>query len=357
MVDSLNSAMGRRHVADDAQDKTLSRWLYAVCFFIIVLVVFGGWVRLTRSGLSIVEWDIITGMVPPLSEAAWQAEFLQYQETPEFIIINKSMTLSEYKFIYYNEWIHRMLGRFTGMLFALPCFYFLFRGRIPWRKSGIYVAIGLGFAFQGFLGWYMVSSGLVDIPAVSHYRLTAHLVTALGLLGLTYWAANNNIYGAEKPADQKERSAPKRMAVFLIVALLIQISYGGLVAGLKAGHVSNTWPLMYGRIIPAGLLSAVEPWWRNLLESPPAVHYVHRWFAFTVLIVAIWLLDIAKKRDMETAVTKGAKVMIWLVVLQISLGVSVVWFGVPLWLALTHQATAIALFLATVYLNHRLYYV
>jgi heme a synthase len=356
MVDSLNEAMSRSQETAVAQDKALSRWLYAVCFFIIVLIVFGGWVRLTRSGLSIVEWEVITGMVPPLSETAWQEAFIKYQETPEFLIVNKSMILDEYKFIYYNEWIHRMLGRFTGMLFALPCFFYLFTKRIPWRKSGIYVAVGLGFAFQGFLGWYMVSSGLVDIPSVSHYRLTAHLVTALVLLGLTYWAANNNIYGTDKPANHSDRAAPKVIAVFLMVSLLIQISYGGLVAGLKAGHVSNTWPLMYGRIIPSGLLSAIEPWWRNLIESPPAVHYIHRWFAFAVLIMAVLLLYVAKKRTLNATIIKGAKLMIVLVTVQITLGISVVWLGVPLWLALTHQAAAIALFMTTVYLSHRLYF-
>lgn len=338
-------------------NKTISRWLYAVCFFIIVLVVFGGWVRLTRSGLSMVEWRVITGSIPPLNEASWQEAFVKYQQTPEFLIINKAMTLAEYKFIYYNEYIHRMLGRFTGMLFVVPFFYFLFTGRIPWKKSGIYMGIGLGFAFQGFLGWYMVSSGLVDIPAVSHYRLTAHLLTALGLLGVTFWAAINNVYGTKKPRNLNDRAAPKKMALFLLVVLLIQISYGGLVAGLKAGHASNTWPLMYGRLIPSGLLSAIEPWWRNLIESPPAVHYVHRWFAFAVLIVSIWLHTVAKKRNLYPTMQNGVKLLIVLVIIQITFGVSVIWFQVPLVLALLHQTMAISLYLVTVFLNHRLVYV
>ncbi len=296
-------------------DKVISRWLFAVCFFIIVLVIFGGWVRLTRSGLSIVEWQVVVGSVPPITAADWQEAFVKYQQTPEFKVINQAMTLDEYKFIYYNEYIHRMLGRFTGLLYVLPLFYFLFRGRIKWRKSGMYLAIGLGFAFQGYMGWYMVSSGLIDIPAVSHYRLTAHLLTALTLLGLTFWTALNNIYGSTRPQNTSERATPKRMAVFLVVVLLIQISYGGLVAGLKAGHASSTWPLMYGRLLPLSIFSAVEPWWRNFIESPPAVHYVHRWFAFIVLAVAIWLYTIVKNRNLLPTTLKGSKWMIALVFL------------------------------------------
>lgn len=339
-----------------ANDKVISRWLFAVCFFIIVLVIFGGWVRLTRSGLSMVEWKVFIGSIPPITETDWQEAFVKYQQTPEFKIINQTMTLAEYKFIYYNEYIHRMLGRFTGLLYVLPLFYFLFRGRIAWRKSGIYQAIGLGFAGQGYLGWYMVSSGLVDIPAVSHYRLTAHLVTALSLLGLTFWAALNNIYGSKRAENSGERSTPKKMAVFLVVVLMIQISYGGLVAGLKAGHASSTWPLMYGRLIPLSIFNAIEPWWRNLIESPPAVHYVHRWFAFAVLIVAIWLYYIAKNRNLLPPTLKGAKWMIVMVLVQITFGVTVIWFHVPLILALTHQGIAISLLLISIFLNHRLYF-
>ena len=340
----------------EGRDKAVNRWLYAVCFFIIVLVVFGGWVRLTRSGLSMVEWQVVVGSVPPLNDVDWQEAFFKYQQTPEFKIINQTMTLEEYKFIYYNEYIHRMLGRFTGLLYVLPLFYFLFRGRILWRKSGIYLAVGLGFAFQGFLGWYMVSSGLVDIPAVSHYRLTAHLLTALTLLGVTFWAALHNIYGTARSQNLGETAVPQRLAIFLLLVLLIQISYGGLVAGLKAGHASSTWPLMYGRLLPLNLLNTIEPWWRNLIESPPAVQYVHRWFAFVVLIVAIWLHTIAKNRNLGLQTLNGSRLMIVLVLVQIALGISVIWFQVPLVLALLHQGFAISLLLVTIFLNHRLYY-
>jgi cytochrome c oxidase assembly protein subunit 15 len=336
-------------------NKTLAIWLLIVCFFIIVLVIFGGYVRLTRSGLSMVEWHVITGMMPPIGETAWQEAFAKYQLTPEFIIINKSMTVDEYKFIYYNEYIHRMLGRWTGMLYVVPLFYFMWKKIILWRKSAFYLIIGLGFAFQGFLGWYMVSSGLVDRPSVSHYRLTAHLVTALGLLGLCWWAVLCNIYGSDViPEDRPARKSTQWLAAGLVSVLMVQISYGGLVAGLKAGHASNTWPLMFGKLIPPGLLSFVEPWWRNLVEVPITVHYVHRWFAFAVLTMAVILYYMARHKGYFPAIRSGVLAMVGLICVQIALGVGVIWFHVPAWLALVHQGVAISLLMATLFINHRI---
>ncbi len=334
--------------------KTLRNWLFATSFFIVVLIIFGGYVRLTRSGLSMVEWDIIQGVVPPTGEETWAETFEKYKQSPEFQKINKNMTLERYKTIFYNEYIHRMLGRFTGMLFVVPLFTFLIKRDIPWRKSGIYLLIGLGFAGQGLLGWYMVMSGLVDRPEVSHYRLTAHLVTALSLLGFTLWAAFDNIYddsGKKKPLNKTQAFL---LAFGLLLVLTVQISYGGFVAGLKAGYMSNTWPLMFGSWIPDGLLSYIQPWWKNLLETPATVYYVHRWFAFVVLAVSAWLYYLAKNNGFPDEFRKGALVMLALVAVQITLGVTVVWFSIQIVLALVHQGTAIALFGATVFLLHRL---
>jgi heme a synthase len=336
-------------------NKTLAIWLSIICFFIVVLVIFGGYVRLTRSGLSIVDWHVITGIIPPLNETAWQETFARYQLTPEFIKINKAMTLDEYKFIYYNEYIHRLLGRWTGMLYVVPLFYFMWKGTIAWRKSSFYLIIGLGFLFQGFLGWYMVSSGLIDRPSVSHYRLTAHLVTALGLLGLCWWAVLCNLYGStEIPEDRAERKGAQWLAAGTVVVLLVQISYGGLVAGLKAGHASSTWPLMFGKLLPPGLLSYVEPWWKNLLEVPVTVHYVHRWFAFAVLLIALILYFFTRHKVYFTAVRAGIWWLVGLVSLQIALGVGVIWFRVPVWLALVHQGVAILLLMTALFINHRI---
>ena len=331
-------------------------WLAIVSIFIMILVVFGGWVRLTRSGLSMVEWRVITGVIPPTNESAWQEAFAKYQQTPEFQKINRSMTLAEYKFIYYNEYIHRMLGRLAGTLYVVPLFYFLIKGAIPWRKSAVYLAIGLLFALQGFMGWYMVSSGLIDRPSVSHYRLTVHLLLALTLLGFCLWAGLTTYFGDSRPQRRAATRQARRLAILLMLVLIVQISYGGLVAGLKAGHASNTWPLMYGRLIPPQLLSVLQPWWLNLVESAITVHYIHRWFAFAVLIMAVILYYQSRVRTFAATIHKGLITMIVLVVVQIALGISVIWFYVPVSLALIHQAMALMLFIAAIFLNHRLHY-
>ena len=183
---------------DNALHKKRAVWLFVVTVMVIAMVVLGGLVRLTRSGLSITEWNIITGILPPIGQDAWEEEFAKYQQSPEYIKINYNMTLEEYEFIYYMEYLHRLLGRIVGLVFVLPVFWMLFRKTLKWRDSGPYVLIGLGFAFQGWLGWYMVASGLVDRPSVSHFRLTAHLVAALTLMGLTFWVALNNLFGNVK---------------------------------------------------------------------------------------------------------------------------------------------------------------
>ena len=324
--------------------KAVRRWLLTVCGLVVFMVLFGGYVRLTRSGLSIVEWNVITGIIPPITESDWQAEFAKYQESPEFLRVNADMTLSEYKFIFYNEYMHRLVARFAGLFVVIPFFWFLAKGIIPWRESAIYWAVVILFGLQGVMGWYMVSSGLVDRPAVSHYRLTAHLLLALLLLTIAFlqWL---------HLANQRARhSSGLLWAAGLVLGLIvIQISYGGLVAGLKAGYVSNTWPLMYGAWLPAGIFSALDPWWRNLVEALPAVHYIHRWFAFVVLIAAIGLYFNVRRRGDAPELQRGLAWLLALVCLQIALGVTVIWFHVPLVLALTHQGVALFLYLMALF--------
>lgn len=332
------------------QNRAVAIWLYIVAGLIMLMVVLGGFVRLTRSGLSIVEWNPISGIVPPIGEAAWQAEFAKYQQTPEYQHINHQMTLDEYKRIFTIEYVHRLLGRAAGLIVAVPLLYFLIRGIIPWRRSGVYVAIALLFAFQGYLGWYMVSSGLENVPAVSPYRLTIHLLMALFLLALTLWMAWQQSYGFPQ---RVKGDAPLVLVSVVLAVLTLQISYGGLMAGLKAGHVSNTWPLMFGTLVPAGLLSQVEPWWRNLVTSQTTVHFIHRWLAFAVLAAAGWLYAHYRRRA-STAAVRGSLWLLALTVLQIALGVSVIWFNVTLWLALAHQAVAMFMFVAAAYVAYQL---
>ncbi|MEA3336723.1 MAG: COX15/CtaA family protein [Chloroflexota bacterium] len=335
-------------------NKAVTTWLFIVCGLIIFMVAFGGLVRLTHSGLSIVEWNVISGVLPPIGEQAWQAEFAKYQQTPEFQLVNREMMLDGFKGIFYLEWFHRLVARLAGLFVVIPLLYFLIKGIIPWRDSLAYMLIALVFAFQGFLGWYMVSSGLVDRPAVSHYRLTVHLLVALGLLALTLWTALNRVYGTPKLEKEVTRSASFWLAVLTTVILVIQIAYGGLMAGLKAGYVSNTFPLMFGYLIPPGLLSVVEPWWRNLIELAATVHFTHRWFAFVVLIFAVILTIVTGRRGASQTITKSLLLLIVLACFQIVLGVSVIWMHVPIVLALLHQSTAMAMFVVLIFVDQRI---
>lgn len=336
----------------EQSSRAVTAWLFVVAALVAVMVVVGGYVRLARAGLSIVEWNPITGVIPPLSEQAWQAEFAKYQQTPEFKLVNPTMTLDGYKRIFYLEWAHRLIARLAGLVVVAPLAYFLWRRIIPWRQSAIYLVIAALFAFQGFLGWFMVASGLVDRPHVSHFRLTIHLLTALTLLCLALWTALDRVYG--RGGGGRSRASGAGIGVLAII--LLQIAYGGLVAGLKAGHVSNTWPLMGGALVPAGLLASAGSWLESLLEAPMTVHFIHRWLAFVVLAIALWFYF--RHRGGETAragqVRAAALLLIAVIALQIALGVGVVLFGVPVWLALLHQATALVMFTVAVYLNHRL---
>jgi cytochrome c oxidase assembly protein subunit 15 len=342
----------------DKNNPIIIRWLLVVCGLIMIMVAFGGYVRLTRSGLSIVEWNPISGIIPPLGETAWEAEFTKYQATPEFALINKNMSLEGYKKIFYAEYIHRLIARFAGLMVVVPLFYYIAKGIIPWRKSGIYLTIAALFGFQGYLGWFMVSSGLINLPSVSHYRLTLHLLTALLLLALTLWVAMKHIYQRPSKIPQFRRSSPYRYAVTLMSLLVIQIAYGGFVAGLDAGWVSNTFPLMFGRWVPRGLFNQFENWLLNLVASPLTVHFIHRWFAFVVLFAAIAIYMIGKRRGYNPALFKAILTFLVLISVQITLGATVVWFSVPIVLALSHQATALLMFVtATFILYHVIYQV
>lgn len=328
-------------------------WLFLFAFAVAGLVVWGGYTRLTRSGLSIVEWNPVSGVFPPVGAQAWQDEFAKYQETPEFQQVNSGMTLEQYQFIFYIEWIHRMLARAIGLLYAIPLFYFLFTRKIPWRESRLYIAIGLLFIFQAFAGWFMVASGLEQRPSVSHYLLTFHLLLALALFSLSLWVAFGHLHGF--PAKEKAPfSLPSKLAAATLVLLSIQILYGGLTAGLKAGHISDTWPLMLGRFIPPGFLNTLEPWFLNLVEAPLAVAFIHRWLAFGVLGMAVAVYLTARRLKVPREAQNPALLLAGLLAGQIVLGIGVVVFHVQLKLALIHQTLAIVLLAANLLTLHRL---
>ena len=331
------------------QNRAVMNWLFTFAFFVAFLVVFGGFVRLTRSGLSIVEWNPISGSMPPIGKQAWQEEFAKYQQTPEYIQINSSMTLEEYKFIFYMEWIHRNIARFAGLIYALPVFYFLFTKKIPWKEFGIYFVIGMLFISQAFAGWIMVASGLVNRPSVSHFNLTIHLLLALSLFGLSFWTALGHKFGFPNPGKKAKWSKPSKLAVLYFALLILQITYGGFTAGLKAGHVSDTWPLMLGKWIPPNIFSSFI----NILENPFTIVFIHRWFAFVVLASVPFVYFASKKLGHPQDIQNGLKWLIGIVVLQITLGVLTILSFVNIVIALLHQANAIVLFALAVYFIHR----
>jgi len=324
-------------------------WLFTFASIVALLVVFGGFVRLTRSGLSIVEWNPISGSMPPVGQVAWQDEFAKYQETPEFKQINSNMTLEEYKYIFYMEWIHRNIARFAGLIYAFPVFYFLFWKIIPWKEFGIYFIMGILFISQALAGWVMVASGLVDRPSVSHFNLTIHLLLALSLLGLSLWTAFGHKYGFTNAGKKTKWSSPSKLAVVFLGILLVQISYGGFTAGLKAGHVSDTWPLMFGKLIPPNLFNSFN----NIFYSPQTIVFIHRWFAFLVLAAVIYIYTITRKNNYQPDLLKGLQWFIAAVVLQITLGIFTILSYVNIGVALLHQAGAIALFALAIYFIHR----
>jgi heme a synthase len=331
------------------QNRAVMNWLFIFGAVVAFLVVFGGFVRLTRSGLSIVEWNPISGSMPPMGEQAWQDEFAKYQLTPEYIKVNSNITLDEYKYIFYMEWIHRNVARFAGLIYAFPVFYFLFKKAIPWKEFGIYFVMGILFISQALAGWVMVASGLVDRPSVSHFNLTLHLLLALSLFGLALWTALGHKFGFPASGKKATWSLPSKLSVVYFILLIVQIIYGGFTAGLKAGHVSSTWPLMFGVLIPPNLFNSFI----NLIESPQTIVFIHRWFAFVVLLAVPLVYNASKKQNYPTDLQNGLKWLLGVVVLQITLGVLTVLSFVNITVALLHQANAIVLFGLSIYFIHR----
>jgi cytochrome c oxidase assembly protein subunit 15 len=331
------------------RNTAVMKWLFSFTLIVALLIVFGGFVRLTRSGLSIVEWNPISGVLPPIGQQAWEEEFAKYQETPEYQLVNTEMTLPEYKYIFYMEWIHRIIARLAGLFYAIPVFYFLLKKTIPFKEFGVYFVMGMLFIAQAFMGWYMVASGLVDRPSVSHFRLTIHLLFALSLLALALWTALGHKYGFHIMPQKAKWSLPSKLSAWSMALLLLQITYGGMTAGLKAGHVSDTWPLMFGRWIPPGLFAS----WINLFEMPQTIVFIHRWLAWLGLIAVPAVFYLVRKQNYPQDIQKG---LLWLtgsVALQITLGVLTVLSYVNLAIALIHQANALLLFALGIYFIHR----
>jgi cytochrome c oxidase assembly protein subunit 15 len=334
-----------------ANHRSIAAWLLICCLMIYAMVVLGGVTRLTGSGLSMVEWDPIFGILPPLSDAAWQDVYSKYQTSPEYQKINVGMDLEAFKSIYWFEYAHRVLGRTIGTVFLLPLLYFWWRGRLSSRlKPRLAIAFVLG-GLQGLLGWYMVKSGLVDNPHVSQYRLTAHLALALAIYGYLWWLFLELTDRREPAVAGRPRN--RLAAIGLTLLASMTIVSGGFVAGLKAGHAYNTFPKMGEHWLPPAGWS-LEPGWRNLFENIATVQFDHRLLALStfVAILLFWLSARTGLKDRGERM--AAHLLLIAALIQVSLGISTLLLHVPVALAATHQAGAVLVLTAALYLNHRL---
>ena len=325
----------------------IARWLWTVAAMIVVIVVIGGITRLTESGLSITQWKPVSGALPPLSEAQWQAEFAAYQRIPQYTQVNgpAGMTLADYKFIFFWEWAHRLFARTIGLVFVVPFVWFALRRAIPrgfaWRLA---VLLALG-GLQGLVGWWMVSSGLSADVKVSHIRLAIHLLLALTTLAATVWTALDLRAHARG-------EAPARLTLFgglVLAAVAMQLGLGALVAGLRAGYVAGAgwfnweaWPLMMGQFWPAGIESDRLP-----LGDPFLLHFIHRWWAWVVIGLLVWLARLVRRTHRPASIAIHCAFGV-----QVLLGIATVWSGIALWLAVAHQLVGALLLVAATWGVH-----
>ena len=311
------------------------------------MVSIGGLTRLTHSGLSMVNWTF-TGSLPPLNDVEWKSEFENYKSSPEFIEIHNHFGLDDFKSIFWWEYIHRMFGRAIGLVFIFPFIFFLFRKKIPREMLPQFLAIlGLG-AFQALLGWFMVKSGLVDVPRVSHYRLSAHLTTAFITCGYIFWVLLNYLDFGNLIRQEHRHT---KLIIGLVILLITQIVFGGFVAGLRAGWVHNTWPLMDNSMIAQSVF-ALDPVWLNFLEGKSGVQFIHRTLGLIVLVLTLavtWKSFHSNEGRMKApAIMLGFAVLI-----QVALGVLTLVLHVPFSLAVVHQVFALVTLLSGVWLVHR----
>ena len=331
-------------------NKRVVYWLLTGCTLIFIMVVVGGITRLTHSGLSISNYKLISGTIPPINEIQWQEAFDLYKQYPEYQKINQNFNLQDFKDIYFWEWIHRFIGRFIGIVFIFPFLYFLLRKQLTKatiKKSVLLLFLG---GFQGFLGWYMVKSGLVERPDVSHYRLALHLTTAFITFSFALWIALDIKFPQKKEVNRLLRNTIRWAFVFLI----IQIIWGAFVAGLDAGFIHNTWPLMNdGKIIHETVTIEQSPVWKNFVEGKSGVQFVHRYLAYIVVgfIVFIWYRT--RKIPRSSLQQKSMNILIFTVFLQFILGVFTLIFQVPVILGVLHQVVAFFLLAAMTVTLHR----
>lgn len=338
---------------DQLARRQIAFWLLACSAMVFAILVVGGVTRLTHSGLSIVEWQPIVGVIPPLNQAEWQETFAKYQQTPEFLQVNHQMSLEEFKGIFFWEYLHRVLGRLVGVVFLLPFVYFWWRKKIapsilP-KLLGIFVLGGL----QGAMGWYMVKSGLVDDPRVSHYRLTAHLSLAFLLFVSMFWMALGLL--SERAHDTKDvaRRSLQKMGLWLVVLVGYMVITGGLVAGIRAGKAYNTFPLMQGHVLPPESF-LIDPWYLNFFNNMALVQFDHRLGAWLLAFLVPWFCWKIKLANVSAQVRLAALWLLLALFLQIALGIATLLLAVPVDLGTAHQGGAMVVLGVLLWLNHEL---
>ncbi|WP_281990428.1 COX15/CtaA family protein [Aquimarina aggregata] len=331
-------------------NKKVIYWLLTGCLLIFIMVIVGGITRLTHSGLSMSNYKLISGTIPPMNEVEWNEAFELYKKYPEYQKINNQFTLEDFKSIYFWEWFHRVIGRFIGIVFIIPFIYFLIRKQLskPTIKKALILML-LG-GFQGFLGWFMVKSGLIDRPDVSHYRLAMHLTTAFITFAYTFWVALDLIYPNKKVIDLKFRNLVR----WGLVILLIQIVYGAFVAGLDAGLLHNHWPLMNdGALIHESVYIEQSPTIMNFIEGKSGVQFVHRYLAYLVVGIILFIWYKSKRLEKTKIQSKALNLLLIIVGIQFLLGVFTLIYRVPIALGVLHQVVAFFLLGAMTFSLHR----
>lgn len=317
---------------------------------VLGMVVLGGATRLTHSGLSIVEWQPIVGTLPPLSDAEWNTTFDKYKQTPEYNQVNEGMSLGAFKNIFWWEYFHRLLGRTIGFVFLLPLLYFWWRGSITRPLVRVLIGIFVLGGLQGFMGWYMVSSGLVDVPAVSPFRLTAHLLLAFAIFAWMWWTALS-LWHPRSAGDAPARL--RRLGWTATVLVLYMATSGGFVAGIHAGLTYNTFPLMGDYIVPPEILM-MQPWWKNLFYNMATVQFDHRLGAWTLAVFVPFLFWRVRTLTADARTRRAAVLLFAMLAVQITLGITTLLWFVPVPLAVLHQGGAVLTFAAALNLNHAL---
>ena len=341
-IQNMTATTANTHTA---AHRTIGRWLLLCAAMVLAMVVIGGITRLTGSGLSIVEWRPVFGFLPPLSEAAWQRVFDLYRATPQYLEVNAGMTLPEFRGIFWWEYVHRLWGRVIGLVFFLPFLWFILRGHIrglfAWKLLGIFA---LGGA-QGALGWYMVKSGLVDVPEVSQYRLAAHLTLAFQIYGLLVWTALSVLIPNPDAISDTRHRQTRNLAITALSLVSITVVSGAFVAGTDAGLIFNTFPLMDGQLVPPGYFdSPTAPF-----EDHATIQFHHRVLALVSFALIVWVWWQSRWLALVPRARRAANVLLAAALLQVTLGISTLLLLVPVHLAACHQAGAMILFTATLW--------